>query len=503
MGTEIDKSEFTAEDFSGFKQRLPEQLTALERVLARPGFGVAPRSIGAELELFLVDAQGRPRFIGAEVLAQLTSPRVSPELSRFNIELCTRPTPLAGRPFAALARDMDTERALIDAAARKLGATTVTISILPTLARGDLTAGSVTALPRYHALTAGLRALRQAPFSISIDGDDPLEVMSGDAAMEGANTAFQIHLLAAPAEFAGLFNAALLASAPALAAAGNSPTFLGHRLWEETRVSLFKQAGDLRPPDWSEDWDPPARINFGTGWMRDGAIEQFRESVALHEPLLPVLSPGGDRALAEAEAGGVPALAELCLHHGTVWYWNRAVYDPTGGGNLRIELRALPAGPTSADMLANGAFLLGLALDLAPQVGQLLPGFPFAYAERNFYRAAQQGLDAELLWPADPAASAGAPQPVPARQLLPALIDRAQRGLEAAGVDGQEIRQHLGTFTARMQRGVTGARWQRRCLAAIEERRQAPDRTSALALMLQRYMAHAATGQPVHTWPED
>ena len=142
-----------------------------------------------------------------------------------------------------------------------------------------------------------MRALRQAPFRVCVDGDDPLEVMSDDAAMEGANTAFQIHLLAAPAEFAGLFNAALIASGPALAAAGNSPTFLGHRLWEETRVAVFKQAGDVRPPDASEDWRPPARINFGTGWMRDGAVEQFRESVALHEPLLPVLSPdGGGRA---------------------------------------------------------------------------------------------------------------------------------------------------------------------------------------------------------------
>ena len=32
----------------------------------------------------------------------------------------------------------------------------------------------------------------------------------------------------------------------ALAVAGNSPTFLGHRLWEETRVALFKQAVDDR-----------------------------------------------------------------------------------------------------------------------------------------------------------------------------------------------------------------------------------------------------------------
>ncbi len=83
MGAEIDKSTFTDEDFSRFRERLPEQLSALDKVLARPGFGVAPRSIGAELELFLVDPEGQPLALGPEVLARLTSPRVSHELARF------------------------------------------------------------------------------------------------------------------------------------------------------------------------------------------------------------------------------------------------------------------------------------------------------------------------------------------------------------------------------------------------------------------------------------
>jgi hypothetical protein len=36
------------------------------------------------------------------------------------------------------------------------------------------------------------------------------------------------------------------------------------------------------------------------------------------------------------------------------------VYDASDGGHLRIEMRALPAGPTTIDMLANAAFLVGL-----------------------------------------------------------------------------------------------------------------------------------------------
>ena len=55
------------------------------------------------------------------------------------------------------------------------------------------------------------------------------------------------------------------------------------------------------------------------------------------------------------------------MHQGTVWRWNRAIYDPASGGHLRIEMRALPSGPTMIDMLANAAFLIGLSLWLAGQ----------------------------------------------------------------------------------------------------------------------------------------
>ena len=426
-------------------------------------------------------------------MRDIESPRVTPELNRFEIELATDPVPLAGRPFAALERAVGRERAHIDDAAAAHGARTVAIGILPSLRRQDLTARAVTDLPRYRALTEGLRRMRDAPFRIAIDGDDPLEIMSNDAAMEGANTAFQVHLRVAPDRFADTFNAALMATAPALAAAGNSPTFLGHRLWEETRVALFTQAGDTRIPAPAADSDLPGRISFGTGWLRDGAVEQFRESVALHEPLLPVV--GEEDARACMAAGGVPALSELRLHHGTVWHWNRAVFDPAADGHLRIELRALPAGPTTTDMLANAAFLLGLILDLAPEMPVLLPGLPFACAARNFHRAAEHGLAAELLWPIDPAAP---PQPMPASELTRLLVERARRGLRSAGVDEREIAERLDVFAARVDSGRTGAVWQRRTLATTEG---ALGRHGALTTMLEQYVAHAATGQPVHTWP--
>ena len=498
MGTEIQQDHFTEADHARFKQRLQQGLAALKTVLARPGFGQGPRSLGTEVELFLVDAQARPLAVSQEVVHAAHNPLITPEMGSFDIELSTPPVALAGRPFEALGRAIRQTMGEIRRRAAARGARIVPISILPTFRRQDFHPRAITDLPRYRALAAGLSRLRQAPFHICIDGDEPLELMSNDPAMEGANTAFQVHLRLAPDEFARLFNAALLLTAPALAAAGNSPTFLGHRLWHETRVALFKQAGDDRPPGNEENWRRPARISFGNGWVRDGAAELFSESVALYEPLLPVCTPDEDNQddVACAEAGGVPKLNELRLHHGTVWTWNRPVYDTADGGHLRVELRALPAGPTVDDMLANAAFLVGGILGVDPDVADLLPSLPFALAERNFYRAAQHGLAAQLVWPRGVGA---APESVSARALMLSLLPHAERGLLAGGVEGDEVSRLLGIIEARVSSGITGSVWQLRTLAALEG--AGATRHEALREMLERYIAQVDSGQPVHAWP--
>ena len=53
-----------------FEERLRSSVTALAEVLARPGFGEGPRTLGAELELFLVDGHGQALPINQQVLAK-------------------------------------------------------------------------------------------------------------------------------------------------------------------------------------------------------------------------------------------------------------------------------------------------------------------------------------------------------------------------------------------------------------------------------------------------
>lgn len=492
MAHAIDRDRFTDEEFVRFQERLRENLTALRVVLARPGFGVGETTLGAELELCIVDAHGRAKGVNREILQTHIDPHLSLELNKFNLEYNLTPVRAAGRPFAELERELNAALMSLNATAADHGARVVPIGILPTISPDDVACTALTDFPRYRALSNGLRRARTAPFVIHIDGTDPLHMTGDDITLEGANTSFQVHLRVAPSDFAATYNAAQLATPIALAVSGNSPVFCGHRLWEETRVALFKQALDVR--DLVEQrWRPPARVSFGHGWVRRGAYELFAESTALFPPILPIV--GDEDVVGIARDGGLPRLSELRLQQGTVWRWNRAIYDTGEGGHLRIEMRALPAGPTPLDMVASAAFMVGLTMTLRDEMEAFMPAFPFEYAEWNFYRAAQHGLDARLLWPADAAPS---PLPMSARSLVARHLPSAMRGLQSLGVDGAEARRLLAVIEGRLETGMTGARWQRttldRCLTHLERR-------DALACMMEGYIERSTTGRPVHEWP--
>jgi hypothetical protein len=98
MGLTIGRERFDPQDYRRFERRLDDCLTALERLLERSGFGTGPATVGAELELFLVDGQGRPLPRNQEVRAETADPRVVLEIDRFNLELNLTPAPLAGEP---------------------------------------------------------------------------------------------------------------------------------------------------------------------------------------------------------------------------------------------------------------------------------------------------------------------------------------------------------------------------------------------------------------------
>ena len=98
MGTEIIRETFGEQDYARFRERLERCLADLGELLARPGFGVGPVTIGAELEVCLVDGAGLPLPRNQAVRDLAADPRITLELNRYNLELNASPVPLAGTP---------------------------------------------------------------------------------------------------------------------------------------------------------------------------------------------------------------------------------------------------------------------------------------------------------------------------------------------------------------------------------------------------------------------
>ena len=96
MGIDIAKAQFDECDYSHFRERLEQCLSALGQLLERPGFGAGPATVGAELELFLVDGAARPLPHNQAIRAAAADPRVTVELDRFNLELNASPRPASG-----------------------------------------------------------------------------------------------------------------------------------------------------------------------------------------------------------------------------------------------------------------------------------------------------------------------------------------------------------------------------------------------------------------------
>src|ERR1700754_394442 len=130
MGFEIERDRFEDGDYERFSVRLDRSVAALEHMLRRPGFGVGPMTIGAELELHLVGEGGHPAPVNRAVLSAAVDERVTLEINRYNIEINTRAFPLAGRPFETMAAELMEALAVTRAAAGEHGAGVVMIGIL-------------------------------------------------------------------------------------------------------------------------------------------------------------------------------------------------------------------------------------------------------------------------------------------------------------------------------------------------------------------------------------
>ena len=178
------------------------------------------------------------------------------------------------------------------------------------------------------------------------------------------------------------------------------------------------------------------------------------------------------------------------MHNGTIYRWNRPVYDIAGGvPHLRVENRVLAAGPTVADTVANAAFYFGLVRSLAENERPLWSQMSFSAAEENFHVAAQHGIDAQIYWP-------GVGQVRVTELVLRRLLPLAFEGLASWGVDQPTADRLLGIIEQRCLTGVNGAEW----FARRMRQRADQERFDALRATLLDYRERMHTNEPVHTW---
>ncbi|HEU5036701.1 MAG TPA: glutamate--cysteine ligase [Nocardioides sp.] len=487
MGEEVEAQEFSRADRTRHREKVRRNLDVFARMLREARFDTDDPMTGLEVELNLVDDAGDPALKNAEALAAIADPDFQTELGQFNIEINVPPAKLREGGLSTFEDNLRRSLNNAEEKSAAVGAHMVAIGILPTLAPGHMSLSSLSANPRYKLLSEQILAARGEDITISIEGPERLRTTSDSIVPEAACTSTQFHVQTSPDDFADYWNASQAIASVQVALGANAPYLLGKELWRETRVPLFEQATDTRSEELKAQGVRP-RVWFGERWITS-VFDLFEENVRFFPALLPVTDE--EDPLEVLERGDTPTLPELRLHNGTIYRWNRPVYDISRGvPHLRVENRVLAAGPTVADTMANAAFYFGLVRALAESERPLWSQMSFSAAEENFHTAARQGIDAQVYWP-------GVGQVQATELVLRRLLPMAQEGLEAWGASGEEIDRLLGIIEQRCLVGVNGAEW---FVRRMHARRGDHERWDALRATLRDYRERMHSNDPVHSW---
>ncbi len=468
MGQEVSHSHFSSEESKCFKTLLTEETKLLKAKFETGEFSSQSPMGGFEIEAWLVDKSLRPAPINDAFFKLFDNPLATPELAKFNIELNNTPLPLKGlalREFEAEIRNVFSDA---DDATKKLEANVILIGILPTAVADDFCLENMSSMKRYEALNKIVVSARNnKPLILDIKGEDHCHLTKHSVMIEAATTSFQIHLQTPWKLAHHYYNASIIASAPIMAIAGNSPVLFGKKLWHETRIPLFEQAVDTGGRQ---------RVSFGSGYAESSIYECFEENLNDFSVFLPMIFESKPEKF-----------KHLSLHNGVIWRWNRPLvgFDPDGTPHIRIEHRILPAGPTVSDMLANAAFYYGLTQSLMERL-LIKEKMPFETAKNNFYQAAQHGLRGQIIWDGK-TYSGKTLQELIIRKLIPL----AEQGLQKLTIEQDSIDHYLGIIKERTITGQTGAVWQINHL---------DQNNGDLTKMTADYLNMQQTGKPVHTW---
>ncbi|MFB6188772.1 MAG: hypothetical protein ABEI57_02710 [Halapricum sp.] len=489
-----------------FEERVDEQAAFLHEQFDAGALENDDFAIGLEMEVYAVagadsgDALAVPcsscrlHQIPGSVFEDTDA--VSKELGLHNAEINTDPNVFdaAGLDAQAAAIEMETKKARAAAGVEDCALVLDAMWTVPpeagsmpylsatTDVDGVQLASNMRSAPRYVAIDNDVVARAGGEIDLSVPGVD---VSFPSILFESLATSIQPHLqIPATASVPDYYNVAIRTLGPLLALAANSP-FLPADLYDEVadpaslvadthhelRIAVFEQSVNETP-------NPKVRVPSDI----DAATDVVDRVVADD-----VLAP----FLREWIAEGPPTeytddYWEFEHKRGTYWRWLRCVIggDPVEGAgderSVRIEYRPLPTQPTVTDVVGLQALTVGLLRGLVAG-DHPLADLPWDDAERSFYEAARNGLDADLAWVTADGERTSDPEII-----FGEVFEYAARGLEVQGVDPETATKYLEPIRTRWRAETTPSAWKkRRVRAALDE---GSDLSTAIAAMQREYV---------------
>ncbi|QPV64848.1 hypothetical protein I7X12_09685 [Halosimplex litoreum] len=517
-----------------FDERVRDQADRLTDALADGAFDNAAATLGLELEVYALAGDGADCSL-APIPDDVYEGPADKELGLHNAELNAAPSEFDDDGVAAQAAEIERDLAATRERAREHGLAIV-LDAMPAVApaegthaylddvevrgpggrdtEGDrpvvvpggdpddpvLVARNMRRDPRYGALdnVAVRRAGGEIDFAVP-----GVETGYRTILFESLATSIQPHVqVPDPSEFPRYHNLATRTLGPLVALSANSPFLPGdcygdvadpERLVEEThhelRIAAFEQSMNqscrkVRVPD---DLDEPA---------------DALGHVVADDSFAPFLREWIEREAVEEEGqkGGDPTSAawEFDYKRGTFWRWVRGVAggDAVDGAcderSLRIEYRPLPTQPTVRDIVGLQVLTAGLLKGLVA-ADHPLGALAWDDAERSFYAAVEDGLDAELAW-----VTADGERTDDSEEIFAEVFEYARRGLAEQGVGEGTRDRYLDPIEARWDAGVTPSAWKKARVG--EHLGDGADLETALARMQGEYVELSRERESFAAW---
>jgi len=320
---------------------------------------------------------------------------------------------------------------------------------------GVVLADNMRQAPRYVALDNEALAHAGGQIEFSVPG---YEGAFPTILFESLATSIQPHLQIPDTDaFPAYYNAAVRTLGPLLALSTNSPflpadfypadtdgEWLCANTDHELRIAAFEQSVNT-----SEN--PKVRV------PRDiERIDDVVDRVVADDLFGPFLREWLDDSEREALEDRI---WEFDHKRGTYWRWLRCVVGgtPVAGASdersLRIEYRPLPTQPHVTDMIGLQALTVGLIRGLVA-ADHPVTELPWQEAERSFYAAAADGLDADLSW-----VTVHGERTTDRDVIFDEVFRYARQGLATQGIPEGQIDEYLDPIEDRYEAGATPSSW--------------------------------------------